>query len=196
MTTENNNLEREEAVVVALKATFPDLTARVKRIRRVEASVSKALTPSVLVHAKNVLGYKALSHISCVDWIEDEHFELVYILWNPDEKIQLLIKTLISRENATMENIDTIWRQANTYQREMREMFGIEFPGFVGEKEFLLEDWDDMPPMRRDFDTKEFVKEAFFLRPGREDAKDVRDTIAKRSNEEIPEFAKKYSREK
>lgn len=196
MTDNNPQLEREQAIADALKNVFPDLTSKVKRVRRVEASVNKKLTPSVLVHAKNVLGFKALSHISCVDWIEDDHFEMVYILWHPEQKIQLLIKTLISRENPVMENIDTIWRQANTYQREFREMFGIEFPGFVGEKEFILEDWDDMPPMRRDFDTKEFVKEAYFLRPGREDAKDVRSTIAERSKEEIPDYAKKYSREK
>ncbi len=196
MIDNNPQLEREQAIADALKNIFPDLSSKVKRVRRVEASVNKKLTPSVLVHAKNVLGFKALSHISCVDWIEDDHFEMVYILWHPEEKIQLLIKTLISRDNAVMENIDTIWRQANTYQREFREMFGIEFPGFVGEKEFILEDWDDMPPMRRDFDTKEFVKEAYFLRPGREDAKEVRSTIADRSKEEIPDFAKKYSREK
>jgi len=196
MTTENNNLEREEAVKEALKATFPDLTARVKRIRRVEASVSKALTPSVLVHAKNVLGYKALSHMSCVDWIEDEHFEMVYTLWNHEKRVQLTIKTMIPRENATMANIDYIWRQANTYQREMREMFGIEFPGFEGAKEFILEDWDDIPPMRREFDTKEYANKTYFHRPGREDAKDVRETITKRTGEEVPDFAKKYSREK
>ena len=87
-----------------------------------------------------------------------------------------------------------IWRHANTYEREIREMFGIDFPGLVANKEFILEDWQDMPPMRRDFKTKEYVDDHYFERPGREDAQDVRETIADRSGEVIPEFAKKFSR--
>ena len=74
-------------------------------------------------------------------------------------------------------------------------MYGITFNGLVGEEEFILEDWEGMPPMRRDFNTAEFVKDAFFERPGREDAQDVREAIIERSREEIPDFAKKYSRD-
>jgi len=190
------NLEKEQKIADELVRTFPNLTARVRRARRIMASLEKELMPSALVHLKDNLGFKHLSHMSVVDWIEDEHFEMVYTLWNHEKRVQLTIKTMIPRDNAIMANIDYIWRQANTYQREMREMFGIEFPGFVGEKEFILEDWDDIPPMRREFDTKEYANKTYFHRPGREDAQDVRDTIAKRTGEEIPDFAKKYSREK
>jgi NADH-quinone oxidoreductase subunit C len=102
---------------------------------------------------------------------------------------------MISRENAEIDNIDMIWRQANTYEREIREMYGIQFNGLVGAQEFILEDWDNMPPMRRDFDTAQYIKEAYFNRPGREDAGNVREEIIKRSGEEIPDFAKKYSRD-
>ncbi len=94
-----------------------------------------------------------------------------------------------------MENIDTIWDQANTYEREFREMFGIEFPGLVAPKEFILEDWDDIPPMRKDFNSQAYALENFATRPGREDAQDVREVIQKRSGEELPDFAKKYSRD-
>jgi hypothetical protein len=49
--------------------------------------------------------------------------------------------------------------------------------------------------MKRNFDTLEFVNDTFFEREGREDAKDVREQIAEKSGEEIPDFAKKYSRQ-
>ena len=58
-----------------------------------------------------------------------------------------------------------------------------------------MEDWDDIPPMRKEFDTLEYVNDSFWEREGREDAKDVRETIAERSGEDIPDFAKKYSRD-
>ncbi len=189
------NLEKEQRVVQQLEQTFQNLSGKVVRERRVSVSVEKELIPSVLSYAKNQLGYIHFSHMSCVDWIEDEHFELVYILWSPEDKVQLLIKTLVNRENAEIDNIDMIWRQANTYEREIREMYGIQFNGLEGAHEFILEDWDGMPPMRRDFDTAEYIKDAFFERAGREDAGNVREEIIKRSGEEIPDFAKKYSRD-
>ena len=190
-----NILEKEQQIVDQLVNTFQNLSGRVKRERRIEVSVEKELISSVLSYCKDQLGFNHFSHMSCVDWIEDEHFELVYILWSPEQKVQLLIKSLINRENASIENVDMLWRQANTYQREIREMFGIEFPGMEGAQEFILEDWEEMPPMRRDFDTAEFVKGAFFHRSGREDAKDVREYVKARTDEDLPDFAKKYSRD-
>ncbi len=192
---ENINLEKEQSLATTLSESFTRLEAKVKRHKRVEAVISNNdIIPSVLLFAKDKLGFKHFTHMSCVDWLEEGQFEVVYILWHPEDKINLLIKVRTGRENPVLPNIDYIWRQANTYERELREMFGIQFPGLVGRQEFILEDWNDMPPMRRDFDTKKYVDEHYFARPGREDAKDVREEITKRSGEEIPEFAKKYSR--
>ena len=73
-------------------------------------------------------------------------------------------------------------------------MYGVQFQGLEAPQDFILEDWDGPPPMRRDFDTEAYADETFFHRPGREDAQDVRETITERSGEEIPDFAKKYSR--
>ncbi len=189
-------LVNENKLIDNLKAHFGDKIsdARIQRSRRVIVRTTKENIEAVLLFMKEKLGYIHLSHMSCVDWIEENRFELVYILWHPQEKLNALVKIDIDRNNPVAPNIDYIWRQANTYEREIREMFGIEFDGLVGRRELILEDWDDMPPMRRDFDTLKYTLENFEFRPGREDAQDVRETIAKRTGEEIPEFAKKYSR--
>ncbi len=177
-----------------VKSNFPEATHKDYEGNRLDFNVKKECIPSVLTYFKDMLGYIHLSHIGCVDWIEEGEFELVYIIWSPEEKIKVFIRTRVERENPVMPNIDMIWRQANTYEREFREMFGIQFKGLVGAEEFLLEDWEGMPPMRRDFDTAAYADDTFFHRPGREDALDVREEIIKRSREEIPDFAKKYSR--
>jgi len=68
-----------------------------------------------------------------------------------------------------MASIHHLWKQAGTYQRELKEMFGIDFPGSPRvDDSFILEGWDNIPPMRRDFDTKKYSEETFFPRPGRE----------------------------
>ena len=33
--------------------------------------------------------------------------------------------------------------------------------------DLILEGWDEIPPMRRDFDTKEYSEKTFYPRPGR-----------------------------
>ena len=189
------NFKIEEQLITNLQTAYANAEVKLQRKEQVTLSIGKDEVAAVLLVAKNQLGYNYLTHISCVDWIEDNQFELVYILWSPNDKVNLFVRTRLDRNNPEMENTDMIWRQINTYQREIREMYGVEFPGFVGDKEFILEDWEDEPPMKRDFDTLKFVNETYFEREGREDAKDVREQIAKKSGEEIPDFAKKYSRQ-
>jgi NADH-quinone oxidoreductase subunit C len=189
-----SKLKKENKILAKLNDVF-DITGEIKSEKRVSIKADRKNVSSILLFLKNQKGYIHLNHISCVDWIEENEFELVYIVWNPKTKITVLVHTRIDRENPVMENIDTIWDQANTYEREFREMFGIEFPGLVGAKEFILEDWDNIPPMRKDFNSQQYAKDTFTTRPGRENAQNVREAIQKRSGEEIPDFAKKYSRD-
>ena len=186
--------ETKAKIAKHIKAGFKDAKKKDYDGNRIDFTVKKETIPSVLFTLKEELGFKHLSHISCVDWLEDKKFELVFIVWSPEDKIKVFVHTYLDRDNPVMDNIDMIWRQANTYEREFKEMYGIEFTGLIAPPEFILEDWEGPPPMRRDFDTEGYASETFFERPGREDAIDVREEITKRSGEEIPDFAKKYSR--
>ncbi len=188
--------EIKNKIYQRLTEAFPEITEHKLDFpyNRLDVKIPKNKVPAILFYLKDEMGFKHLVHITCVDWIEEEKFELIFIVWSPKEKVKVFVRTELDRNNPVMDNIDMIWRQANTYERELREMFGIQFEGLVAPKEFILEDWDDIPPMRRDFDTEAYAKKRFFERPGREDAKDVRQTIAERTGESLPDFAKKYSR--
>jgi len=191
----DNEIIKEQELLDAIKKAY-DVEGNVIRKSRIEVFVKKELIPSVLLYVKEQKGYHHLSHVACIDRIEEGEFQLVFNIWSHADKIMLYVKTRVKRDNPVMENLDGIWDQLNTYEREFREMFGIEFTGLVGDKEFVLEDWDDMPPMRRDFDTVQYSKDHFYFRPGREDAQDVRKVLTDRTGEEIPDYATKYSREK
>ena len=186
--------EIKAKLIKNIKASFDNISEKDYNGNRIDFFVETKSIPQILTYLKVNLGYNHLSHISCVDWLENGVFEIVYIVWSPKEKIKVFVRTKIDRKNPVLPNIDMIWRQANTYEREMKEMFGIEIDGLVAAEEFLLEDWQNMPPMRRDFKTEEYVEKTFWSREGREDAIDVREEIIERSREEIPDFAKKYSR--
>lgn len=114
-------------------------------------------------------GFTVLVIYTAVDWIEEGKFQLTYIVNNPKTKQDLGIRIYISRENATMDSIHHLWKHAATFQREMKEMFGINFPGSPRLNDpFILEGWDNIPPMRKEFDTKKYSEETYFPRPGRE----------------------------
>ena len=130
--------------------------------------VAKKTATSVITHLKDYEGYKHLVLLTAVDWIEQNKFQLTYLLNNPESKSDIGVKVLIDRGNSEMESIHHLWKQAKTYQRELREMFGINFPGSPKVDEpFILEGWDGLPPYRRDFDTKKYSEETYFPRPGR-----------------------------
>jgi len=123
---------------------------------------------SALLHLRDQEGFTHLVLLTAVDWLEDGQFQLTYLLSNRTQARDIGLRVMIPRDAATMEGIHDVWPTAATYQRELREMFGIDFPGSPGvNDDFILEGWHDIPPYRRDFDTKKYAEENFSQRPGR-----------------------------
>ncbi len=130
--------------------------------------VEKRIAEMLIRDLRDREAYTHLNFITCIDYIEDGIFTLVYMLHNYRTKHSLGVHVNIGREKATMHSIHTLWAQAWTYQRELREMYGIDFPGSPRlHEDFCLEGWDQIPPMRREFDTKKFSEERFGHREGR-----------------------------
>ena len=123
-------------------------------------TVTKQSAETLLRELRDREGYTHLNFMTCIDYIEDGIFTLVYMVHNYDKKHSLSVHVNISRDNEEMVSIHTLWAQAWTYQRELREMYGIRFPGSPRlDEDFCLEGWDQIPPMRREFDTKKFSEE-------------------------------------
>ncbi|MBE0651566.1 MAG: NADH-quinone oxidoreductase subunit C [Bacteroidales bacterium] len=132
-------------------------------------TVDKLQAISLVTYLRDYQGYASLTLLTAVDWIEEGNFQLTYLLNNPSTRTEIGVRTMIDRENATMESTHHLWENIQTYQRELKEMFGIDFPGSPRiDEDFILEGWDNIPPYRRDFDTKKYSEETYFPRPGRE----------------------------
>jgi NADH-quinone oxidoreductase subunit C len=131
-------------------------------------SVPKDQLTSAISFLKDFENFKHLVFITPVDYIERNVFQITYMLHNYERKCDIGLRIEIDREKPEMYSIHEMWKQASTYQREMKEMYGIEFPGSPRLNDnFVLEGWDNIPPMRRDFDTKKYSDETYFPRPGR-----------------------------
>ena len=171
------SLTAAASVVEAIRAHFPVLCDRDQRPDLKQIEVEADVAVPLLTWLKANTPYVQLTHFSAVDWLEDGEFQLTYLLTDPNAFHSLMISTRIDRKAATMETVAPLWPQAVTYEQEMAEMFGLSFPGSPRAGiPFVLEDWDDPPPMRRDFDTLKYAEERYGFRPGREslDPKEVR----------------------
>jgi len=132
-------------------------------------SVPRKQLHSLLLYLRGREGFTHLVLLTAVDWLENNQFQLTYLVNNRTKNIDLGVRVLIKRDKANMESIHELWPTAATYQRELREMFGIDFPGSPGiDDDFILEGWNDIPPYRRDFDTLKYSQENYEHRSGRE----------------------------
>lgn len=135
-------------------------------------------------------GWKQLSYLSAIDWLEEGEFELVYILFNWDRPVHIQIRTRLDRENPLMNSVLPIFPGCKYYEREAHEFFGIKFPGNPDhEKQLVLEEWDDMPPLRKDFDPQAYSDRKFPVRKYSNDFIDLNGEESKKEKRE-----KRYSR--
>jgi len=79
-------------------------------------------------------GYNHLGIISCVDWPGEGELELVYILsaymrdndtYDDDCKANIILKTRISREKPEFATAINVFENAEPYEREIHEFFGL-----------------------------------------------------------------------
>ena len=170
----NNSLRQK------LEATFKDIRIAIPEESRIAVTVENDGVPAILRFLKDA-GFDHLALLSAVDWIEDDCFELCFILTsymqNDDEytghqRLHIILKTPIPREKPQFKTAIGIFPNAEPYEREIHELFGIKFEGHPRLTPLLLEREYEIPPFRKDFDTRKYVEEVFDKIPPVED-KDI-----------------------
>jgi len=102
-----------------------------------------------------------LNAITARDLIDENKMQVIYLLWSYELKVQLTVKINIDRDIPVILSIKDLWGQAEVYEREVHEFFGIVFEGNDNLKPLFLHNWIDIPPLRKDFITDDFSSEVF-----------------------------------
>jgi len=153
-----NNVEFVKALVA--KNIEPVKTETIGKYQ-VAFEVRKNDVHHILVALKNA-GWIQLSYLSAIDWPEENHFELVYIVMNWEKPVYVQIRAKIQRDDPVIDSVLPIYPGAKYYERECHEFFGVKFPGNPDyEKQLILENWDDIPPLRKDFDPEAYSDRKF-----------------------------------
>lgn len=156
-----NSMSNTEFVTNLVEGSFNVLSTEVLDKFQVSFEVNKRDVHSMLSLLK-ASGWIQLSYLSAIDWPKDNEFELVYILFNWDKPVHIQIRTRIDRSVPSMNSILPIYPGCKYYEREAHEFFGIKFPGNPDhEKQLILEEWDDIPPLRKDFDPRAYSDRKF-----------------------------------
>lgn len=156
---------REEELKKKIENMFAGSQGIVQRQGRLVVNCPKESLSSMLIYLK-ANGFEHLSAISCVDWIKGNKFELIYHLSSFSNGVHIMVKTRIDRDTPNYVTVLPLFPNAQTYEREIHEMFGIDFAGNPRQIPFLLDRWKEMPPFRKDFDMREYVKRTFGDDPG------------------------------
>lgn len=94
--------------------------------------------------------------VSGVDYPKDNEMEVVYHIGTYSKKnmrdLVIALAARISRDKPKIQSLIDIWPGVEYDERETYEMLGIIFEGHPRlERLFLPEDWDDIPPLRKEF---------------------------------------------
>jgi NADH-quinone oxidoreductase subunit C len=145
-----------------LQSHFPGVRAAPRYINQLEV-VAEARSIASLLAVMKSLGFEHLSNITCVDWLEQGRFDVTYNLWSYTHRLHAVVKAGVGRDEPEIPTVMHVWPQAQPYEREIHEMFGVSFTGNSDLSPLFLHNWKDLPPLRKDFDTVEYASKAYGL---------------------------------
>ena len=129
--------------------------------RRIRANLPPESLPTLLALLKGRAGYLHLSAISCVDWPQDDTFELVYHVYSYETKVLVSAHIRIAKAVNAFISVYDLYEPAAFFERDIYEMFGLTFEGSPYMEKFILTEWNGPPPMLKSFDTKQYVQDTF-----------------------------------
>jgi NADH-quinone oxidoreductase subunit C len=117
-------------------------------------------------------GFKLLSDVFAIDYLEytdfkPERFAVVYNLYQISTQERIFVKVYLA-DATKLPSVTDLWRTANFHEREVFDLFGIEFDGHPDLRKILTPEDLDAFPLRKDFPLGEsptLFREGRFLDP-------------------------------
>jgi NADH-quinone oxidoreductase subunit C len=96
--------------------------------------------------------YDLLVDLTAVDYGEGRPLQVVYQLWSIPNRRALRLKAELPIDRLEIESVVSLWNSANWMEREVYDMFGIDFAGHPDLRRILMpENYAEGHPLRKDF---------------------------------------------
>ena len=114
--------------------------------------IESARLQDIARYSRDEEKFDLLEDFTAVDWPRREkRFDLIAILYSFPHNTRLRLKIpLVADEKP--HSLSELWPTANWMEREIFDLFGIEFAGHPGLKRILLPDGWQGHPLRKDYD--------------------------------------------
>lgn len=138
--------------------------------------IAKNQIRSVLSHLKQS-GYPMLLDLTAVDertrvnkqGLPESDFTVVYHLLSFEYGADIRLKVAMPESDISIPSICDIWPNANWYERETWDMFGIQFDGHPNLTRILMPPTWEGHPLRKDHPSRATEMEPFSMTPERQD---------------------------
>jgi len=159
-----------EQAVSLLQKEFPQDILDIKEYRNeTTLIINKDQIHRFCKHLKDNLEFTFLADLTAVDYLEvkSPRYEVVYHIhrFGPDceENIRIRLKAELTDDDPKIDSVVSIWSGADWLEREVYDMFGIEFTGHPDLRRILMPEGYKPYPLRKDFDVRnrEASKESF-----------------------------------
>jgi len=144
----------KETILDLLRREFPDAVR--------ETSVS--LGDEIVVIEKEALlpiagflrdgpgEFKMLLDLTCVDYFgRKPRFEMVYHFFSLSENRRLRVKAALEEGDLRIASLTPLWKNANWLEREVYDLFGVNFEGHPDLRRIFMYDGFEGYPLRKDY---------------------------------------------
>jgi NADH-quinone oxidoreductase subunit C len=104
---------------------------------------------------KEARSFDLLVEVTCVDYLNyrdaADRFGLVYLLANTITNERLTIRVLLNEPDLKVDSLCALWNGANWLEREVYDMYGIEFVGHPDLRRILMPEEFTSFPLRKDY---------------------------------------------
>ncbi len=99
------------------------------------------------------LDFDLLLSVTAVDWMDarEHRFELVYHLLSTTKLHRLRVKLDLPEQESEIESLVPLWSSANFMEREVWDMYGIQFRNHPDLRRILMYDEFKGYPLRKDY---------------------------------------------
>ena len=147
------NMAETNRAVMRLKEKFASSLLEIKEFRgEVTVTVKKEDIIAICKYLKEELGYNMLTDVTAVDYYgKTPRFMLVYNLYSIPAKDRIRIKAPVDESDTSIASATCLWNSANFLEREVFDLFGINFTGHPDLRRILMaDDWVGHP-LRKDY---------------------------------------------
>jgi NADH-quinone oxidoreductase subunit C len=144
------------STVALVQEKFPQAVVETVEFRdELTLVLQPAFLTTVCAYLQKTLHYNFLSTITAVDWPErSPRFDVVYHLLSLPHQCVLRLKVRVGakgEEHPAVPSVCAIWPGANWYEREVYDLFGLEFTGHPDLRRIMMPpDWTTHP-LRKDY---------------------------------------------